>query len=70
MNPYICMQAYIHIYEPIRAEEYRTEVESTPEGINSRQHDIEEWISDLEDRIQDITQSKQQKYINKIIRIV
>ena len=42
MNPYIYVCLHIHIYEPIRAEEYRTEVESTLEGINSRQDDVEE----------------------------
>ena len=42
MNPYIYVCLHIHIYEPVRAEEYRTEVDSTLEGNNSRQDDVEE----------------------------
>ena len=36
-------------------------MKSTLEGINSRLGDMEECISDLEDRIMEITQSAQQK---------
>ena len=40
-----------------------TEIRNTTEGINSRPDDIEQ-ISDLENRIMKITQSKQQKEKN------
>ena len=36
-------------------------MKNTLEGINSRLDDAEEWISDLEDRIVEITQSEGQK---------
>ena len=38
-----------------------TEIKLTVVGINSRLGDTEECISDLGDRIMEITQSKQQK---------
>ena len=36
-------------------------MKNTLQGINSRLHDREEWISDMEDRIVEITQSEKQK---------
>ena len=47
--------------EPVRAEEYNNWNEKHTRGINSRLSDTEECISDLEDRIMEITQSEQQK---------
>lgn len=38
-----------------------TEKKNTLEGINSRLDNTEEWISDLEDRFVELTQSKQQR---------
>ena len=38
-----------------------TEMKNTFRGINSRIGDTEEYISDLEDRIMEITQLEQQK---------
>ena len=40
-----------------------SEIKSTLEAKNSRLNDTEECISDLEDRIMEITQSEQQKDI-------
>ena len=36
-------------------------MKNTPEGVNSKLGDIEEYIIHLEDRIMEITQSEQQK---------
>ena len=36
-----------------------TEIKNTLEGINSRITEAEEWISDLQDRMVDITATKQ-----------
>ena len=41
----------------------KTEMKDTLKGINSRLGDTEECISDLGDRIMEITQSKQEKKI-------
>ena len=38
-----------------------TEMKNTIEGINSRLEYAEEWTSDLEDKVVEITQSEQQK---------
>ena len=38
-----------------------TEIKNTLEGINSRTTEAEEWISDLEDRIVEITDTEQNK---------
>ena len=38
-----------------------TNMKNTLEGTNSRLEDAEEWISYLEDRVVEITQSEQQK---------
>ena len=38
-----------------------TEMKNTLEGINSRLGDTQEWISNLEERIVEITQSEQVK---------
>ena len=38
-----------------------TEAKNTPEGINSRISEAEEWISELEDRIVEITAEEQNK---------
>ena len=38
-----------------------TETKNTPEGINSRISEAEEWISELEDRIVEITAEEQNK---------
>lgn len=38
-----------------------TEIKTTLHGINRRLRDTEECITDLEDRILEITQSEQQK---------
>ena len=38
-----------------------TEMEDVLEGINNRLYDIEEQISELEDRLVEITQTKQGK---------
>ena len=38
-----------------------SEMKNTGEGINNSLDDTEKWISDLEDRIVEITQSEQQK---------
>ena len=37
----------------------QTETNNTLEGINSRITEVEEWISDLEDRMVEITATKQ-----------
>ena len=37
------------------------EVKITPEGIKSRLDNKEKWISDLEDRVVEITQAEQRK---------
>ena len=47
--------------EQIRTEETITEMKNTLEGISSRLEDAEEQISNLEDRLAEITQLKQQK---------
>lgn len=39
-------------------------MKNTLEGINSRQQDAEERVSDLEDRLVEIIQSEQQKEKN------
>ena len=39
----------------------RTEVKNTVRGMNRRLSDTEKHISDLENRIMDITQSEQEK---------
>ena len=50
------------INEPIRTEEYNNWNEkNTLEGIKSRLSNTEEHISDLEDRIMEITQIENQK---------
>ena len=36
-------------------------MKNTPQGINRKLEDIEEWIGDEEDRVVDITQLEQQK---------
>ena len=36
-------------------------MKNTPEGINSRKNDAEEWISDLEDRMGEFTAEEQNK---------
>ena len=36
-------------------------MKNTLQGINSRLNDREEWVSDMEDRIVEITQSEKQK---------
>ena len=38
-----------------------TEKKNTPEGVNSRLNDTEEWISELEDREVAITDAEQKK---------
>ena len=38
-----------------------TKIKNTLEGINSRLDDREEWISDMEGRIVEITQSEKHK---------
>ena len=38
-----------------------TEIKNTLEGINSRVTEAEEWISELEDRMVEITAMKQRK---------
>ena len=38
-----------------------TEMKNTLEGINSRLNDSKEWISDLEDRVVEITATEQKK---------
>ena len=38
-----------------------TEMKNTPEGINSRITEGEEWISDLEDRMVEFTATEQNK---------
>ena len=48
--------------EPIRASGYSNwNKKNRLEGINSRLDDEEEWISDLEDRVVEITQAEQKK---------
>ena len=42
-----------------------TKIKNTLEEINSRLDDREEWISDMEGRIVEITQSEKQKELNK-----
>ena len=37
------------------------EIESSLEGINSRINEAEEWITDLEDKIVEITTTEQNK---------
>ena len=37
----------------------QTEINNTLEGINSRMTEAEEWISDLEDRMREITATEQ-----------
>lgn len=43
-------------------------MKNIPEGINSLGKDAKEWISDLEDRIVEIIQAKQQKEKKKICK--
>ena len=38
-----------------------TEIKNTPEGINSRISEAEEWISELEDKMVEITSEEQNK---------
>ena len=38
-----------------------TEFKNSPEGINSRTTEAEEWIRDLEDKIVEITTTEQNK---------
>ena len=38
-----------------------TEMKNTPEGINSRITEAEEWINDLEDRMVEFTAAEQNK---------
>ena len=38
-----------------------TEMKNTPEGINRRLNDTEEWISKLEDRVVETTATEQKK---------
>ena len=38
-----------------------TEIKNTPEGLNSRISEAEEWISDLEDKMVEITSEDQNK---------
>ena len=47
----------------------QTEINNTLEGINSRMTEAEEWISDLEDRMREITATEQNigKKKNKIM---
>ena len=44
-----------------------TEVKNTLEGINSTLNEIEEWVSNLQDRVVDIIQSEQKKKELKVI---
>ena len=39
----------------------QTEMNNTLEGINSRTTEAEEWINDLEDRMVEITATKENK---------
>ena len=50
-----------YMKEPIKAEETIVEMKNTLEGLNSRLDDTEVQISELEDRVVEITQSEQQK---------
>lgn len=43
-------------------------MKNIPEGINSLGKDAKEWISDLEDRIAEIIQAKQQKEKKNYVR--
>ena len=38
-----------------------TDMKNTPEGINIRLNEMEEWINELEDRILEVTATKQEK---------
>ena len=38
-----------------------TEIKNTPEGINSRISEAEEWMSELEDKMVEITSEEQNK---------
>ena len=40
--------------------EVTTELENTLEGFNSRLYEVEEWISELEDKAMEITQAELQ----------
>ena len=42
-----------------------TEMKNTLEGINSRLNDSEKWISELEDRVVEITTPKQKKRMRR-----
>ena len=42
-----------------------TEMKSTVEGNNSKLHDTEEWISELENRVVEIIAAKQKKKRNE-----
>ena len=44
--------------EPIRTEETIREMKNSLEGINSRVYDTEKWISELDKRIEEITQTE------------
>ena len=44
-----------------RDKQYKTEMKNTREGINSRITEVEEWISDLEDKRMEITAVEQSK---------
>ena len=45
----------VSVYQRPRRTKEQTEMNNTLEGINSRTTDAEEWISDLEDRMLEIT---------------
>ena len=47
-----------------------TEIKNTLEGINSRIYEAEEWISELEDKMVEITSEEQTKVKWKELRIV
>ena len=47
--------------EPIRAEEYSNGNEKFTRGNDSKVDDTEEWISDLDERVKEITQAEQKK---------
>ena len=51
--------------EPNRAKEYNNWNKNTLEGINSRSDDTEEQLSELEDRVVEITEGEQKRDIFK-----
>ena len=56
-----CLKKSKKIYRTNRDEQYNNWNKNTPERINIRIHESQEWISELEDRMVEITAAEQNK---------